>query len=89
MRRVLPVPEYGGDGNDSLVLVVGQRDEYLHRAEPGILGRAAHREYRNEERGASQRGLLDNANHFPSPPLTSRNSSTAYRAPSGVSSCLK
>jgi hypothetical protein len=85
MLRIVAVPEYRGHGYDPLMLIVRKRHENMHGARYCVL-----RPYSIREENESSRYPREfRTGHQEAAPLTSRSNSTAYSAPSGVSSCLK
>src|SRR5580692_4771671 len=85
--RIFPVSEFRSDGNNSLALIVGERHENMDRSEARILSRCRAQCQTDGNTNKSYRPDADR--QADTPPLTSRSNSTAYSAPSGVSSCLK
>ena len=84
---IFAIPQLRGDWNDALALIVGERHENVNRSQLRLLS-PSRTEY-GEEHSSSKERRTAKTNQEPSAPLACRSRSTAYRAPSGVSSCLK
>src|SRR5579863_89242 len=80
---VFSVSEYRRNRNNALMLIVGKGDKDVYSSQLRGLCINRDAEY------AGNREHVQYAAPHHAPPVTSRNKSTAYNAPSGVSSCLK
>jgi hypothetical protein len=84
---VFPIPKFRRDRNDALALIIRQCHEDVDRAHSRVLSPSRGEYAAKDCPGEEYR--LPAVDQVPFPSRTSRSNSTAYSAPSGVSSCLK